>query len=164
MSCLIPSLSGLPVCISTNLRRNCPSAGLGHYLHLLHFHVHQGIGLHQTAIEGQILVQPRDLALHVAKAALYLFVALLVHAAPHIRGLELRAQARDFPPRARECVELEANAPAHRVDHSKARLVAAGLENGVHHERERQREARQNQARRLGAARTTSLPNRSATL
>ena len=82
-------LSGLPVCISTNLRWNWPACSFRHDLHLLHLHVNERVRLHQTAVKRQVLVEARDLALHVADTALDLLVALPIDAARHVGGFQL---------------------------------------------------------------------------
>src|SRR3984957_14831228 len=64
---------------------------LGHNLHLLYLHVNDRVRLPQSAVERQVLVQPRDLALHIAQSSVDLLVALTIDAPPHFRRFELAA-------------------------------------------------------------------------
>ena len=105
----------------------------GHDLHGLHFDMHQGIRLHQAAIERQVLSEAGDLALHVPEAPLHLLVPFTIDPARHIGGLQflaLTAVLRLQIANARSGRE----GAAHRIHQSKARIVAAQFEHGIEHE------------------------------
>src|SRR5271165_4457747 len=60
-------------------------------LHLLHFDMNQRLRLDQTTVKRQILIQARDLALHVAETSFDLSIALTVDPPRRLSGLQLTA-------------------------------------------------------------------------
>src|SRR5580658_3035009 len=124
---LLVRLSGLH---EHELEVELTRGSLRYDLHLLHLHVNERVRLHQTAVKRQILVQARNLTLHVAETALDLLIALAIDPPRHFGGFQLaalllvlRLEAADA--RARD------ERSTHRIDHAKSGVVSAELERRV---------------------------------
>ena len=110
-----------------------PRFRVGQYLQLLHLDPDIGVRLHQAAVESQVLVQPRDLALHVPEALFDLLVALAIDPSRHLGSFQLGtllgvlALQRPYPGTGGQCA-------AHGIDDPEARIVPAELKRPVEQE------------------------------
>src|SRR5882757_444381 len=136
---------GLPGLHQYEFQAKLTGNGLGHDLHLLHLHVDDRIRLHQASVKRQVLVQARNLTLHVAEALVDLLVALLIDATRHFRGRQLGALLFIFSFETTNARARRERA-AHGIDHTKTGVVSAEFKRRVQN-RDRQQRSQADQHR-----------------